>query len=112
MLYNDDKDVVISSIGEDYKARDNYYYFSERLKEDNDVAKAYVKFNLYKNEEFCEKFNDNKEIALYALNNSTKDHENILYNLSDRLKDDEEVIRFIGEKTKEQIIEGIKKYEE
>ncbi len=28
------------------------------------------------------------------------------------LKDDEEVIRFIGEKTKEQIIEGIKKYEE
>ncbi len=28
------------------------------------------------------------------------------------LKDDEEVIRFIGEKTKDQIIEGINKYEE
>lgn len=28
------------------------------------------------------------------------------------LKDDEEVKRFIGEKTKEEIIEGIEKYEE
>lgn len=103
-LYNDDKDVVMSSIGKDYRAGDNYYYFSKRLKEDNDVAKEYVKYNLYKNDEFQENFNDNKEIALYALNNSTETHENILYHLSERLKDDEEIVKKSIEQNPESIV--------
>lgn len=94
-IYNDDKEMVLAASKIDYRSENNYSLFSDRLKEDRDIVKAIAKEKCCKIKGFWERYNDDKEIALIALNNEHKHidiYKCILQNLSDRLKNDDEIV--------------------